>query len=96
MEFNTQKFKSLAEQNNWPEAKKLLEDFLRESFINQQEGEAMLAVTSAYLEASNSLSRQQLEVLDNTLDMLKDLDKQQKRDEDAIDLSLARHQISKG
>lgn len=94
-EFNNQEFKNLVEQKNWPAAKRLLEDFFRDNFINQQEGEAMLSVTSAYLEAMNSLNRQHLGVLDNTLAMLKDLDKEQRQEEEAIDLSLARSQIKK-
>jgi hypothetical protein len=94
-ELNIQQFKTLLEQNNLPAAKQLLEDYFRESFASPEEGSSMLAVTSAYLEASNSLNRQHLEILDNTLAMLKDLDKQQKQGEDDIDLALTRHQISK-
>ena len=87
--------KILVGQKNWTEAKKLLELFFRDNLLDQQEGEAMLNISSAYLEAMNSLNRQHIEVLDNTLDMLKSLDKEQRKEEEGIDLKLARHQISK-
>ena len=70
----------------------LLEDFFRQSLIGEDD-DSMLKKTSVYLEAKNSLSRQHLEILDNALEMLKNIDRQQKSEEDEIDLDIARSQI---
>ena len=87
-----QKLQSLIDNQQWEEAKQLLEKFFRAGIDSGQDN-SLLKQTQAYLEASNSLSRQQLEVLDNTIEMLKETDRQKKDGLEAIDLNSARNQI---
>lgn len=89
---NIDELKKLVEQKKWEEAQQLLEAFFHFNLV-ETDNDDMLKNTAGYLAAVNSLNRQHLEILENTLYMLKEVEKQKKIDAEAIDLSLARNQI---
>ena len=92
-ELKAEQLKKLIVSHQWNKARILLEEFFHRNLTQKEEDNSILKKTSLYLEATNSLSRQHLEILDNALVMLKNTDKQQKSEEDGIDLDIARSQI---
>lgn len=93
--FDAAQFKSLAESGRDAEAEKYLADFFKQALTPAERGEALVALASLYIEAENSRNRQYLEYLEGAIEMLKSLEKQEKKLEDQIDLDLARQQIAK-
>jgi hypothetical protein len=90
---DTNKLKNLIDHQHWTEAQQLLEDFFHASMTEDNGGAGILEQTSAYLEAKNSLSKQHLEILDNAIAMLKQINAEQKAEEDRLDLEATRSQI---
>jgi hypothetical protein len=75
------------------EAEKRLEIFFKSSLTPEEKGEALVSLASMHMEIVNSKNRQYLELLDNAIMLFKNLEKQEQKLEDNIDLNLARHQI---
>ena len=90
----SQKFKKLLEEGKVEEAKLVLQVFIAKQISPREQGEALLAMASMYMEIENTVNREYLQILDQAIAELGRLKKRNDRISDAVNLKMARKTIS--
>ncbi len=88
-----QNFENLLSENKIGEAKKLLEDYLKQEPTAAEKGTVYTALASAYVKAKNQINQQYLAELESILQLLKSAGKVEKKIDDAGELSNLRSSI---
>lgn len=93
---NIEEFKQLLQDGKQEEAAEMLEEFLASSISPQEQGRALIAVASMYMEAENTLNQEYLRILKNAVVELSNLQKEHHTITDAIELAKTRKTLDEG
>jgi hypothetical protein len=86
-------FKQLLDQGQELEAQKLLERVLADAITPEQQGEVLLAMAAAYMDAENTINEEHIRILKKAVAELVALNKQEEDLTSAIELVKARKTI---
>jgi len=92
---DTSKLEELVAQDKWEEVRKQLEEYFRADLSPEDKGQIYAIIAMSHMAAQNSLNRQRIEILDGLMQEIKQLQGEQKKLEDQVDLTLARNQLKK-
>lgn len=90
---NIEDFKKLLAEGKEQEAQELLEQLLASAISPRQQGQAIIAMVSAHMEAQNTINEEYLRILKNAAAELSDLQKEQGQRTDAINLVKAKKHL---
>lgn len=91
---DSQKITELIKNKKLDEAKKILEDYIKNvELTDEEKGAVYVNLASIYLEASNNLNREYEKFLDGILSLVSEIDSMKGELSDKIDLAAVRSQI---
>lgn len=87
---DTEKFKQFLLEGKTGQAQAWLKEFFRNATASGKKGAALLTLTSLYMEVENTLNREHLKILEQGINELQGLSKQDRELADKLDLAKLR------
>lgn len=91
---DTVQIQHLIEEKNFVEAKKIIDAVIDQKLSPAEKGEIYVKIASIYLEITNKLNRQYIEELDNTIDLLKQVNNSEKSSGEELKLAEVKQNLA--
>lgn len=92
---DTKKLEALLAKEDWPQAKKLLEDYLQSDLTPEEKGAAYVKFASIYLDVTNRLNQAYKETLEEAVGFADEVKAKEKEIKEKAGASSVKQQIKK-
>ena len=82
--FDINEIEKLIAANDFEGAKKMLDDVVDQQLTSEEKGEIYTKIASAYLEATHAVNQEYIKKLDETLELMGEVEKEEKKEHDKL------------
>ena len=82
--FDIEQIEKLISLKDFAGAKKLLDDAVDHNMTEEEKGEIYTKIASAYLEATHAVNQEYIKKLDETIELMEEVEKTEKKEHDKL------------